>query len=84
MIIIMENGPHYGKEVDENGKFIRWVSDPNKKSYKDECREWIEKAESANNCGIIQSFRKQFDKKGSLSPKQLDVCKKIYEETEFR
>ena len=31
MIIIMENGPHYGKEVDENGKFIRWVSDPNKK-----------------------------------------------------
>lgn len=84
MIIKMENGIHYAKEVDENGKFIRWVSDPNKKSYRDECLEWLEKAESAKNCGIIQSFRNQFDKKHSLSPKQLEICKKIYEEVEFK
>lgn len=81
MIIIMENGPHYAKEVDDKtGKFIKWISDPNKKSYKEECIEWLEKAESMNNNFLIQSFRKQFDKKGNLSPKQLDLCKKIYEE----
>lgn len=84
MIIKMESGMHYGKEVDENGKFIKWVSDPNKKSYKQECLEWLERAEGAKNCRIIQSFRKQFDKRGSLSPKQIEVCKKIYEEVEYK
>ena len=84
MIIKMENGMHWGKEVDENGRFIKWVSDPNKKSYKEECLEWLEKAESAKNSKIVRSFREQFDKRGSLSPKQIDICKKIYEETEFR
>lgn len=84
MIIKMESGMHYAKEVDENGKFIKWVADPNKKPYKEICREWLEKAESANNCHIIQSFRKQYNDKHSLSPKQIEVCKKIYEETEFR
>ena len=80
MIIKMETGMHWGKEVDdETGKFVRWVSDPNKKSYKEECKEWLEKAESADNNYLIQSFRKQFDERGSLSPKQIEVCKEIYE-----
>lgn len=84
MIIKMETGMHWGKEVDdETGKFIRWVSDPSKKPYKDICLEWLEKAESMNNNMFVQSLRKQFDKKHTLSPKQVDACRQIYERAEF-
>lgn len=80
MIILLENSIHYAKEVDENGKFVRFVSNPNKKSYKEECLEWLEKAEKVSDSYILKSFRKQINERHALSPKQLDVCKKIYED----
>ena len=67
---------HYGKEVCKDcGKFIKWVSEPNKLSVKEKCElimPVLEKRANGSKSEFFQSIIKQWHQKGKLSPKQVE------------
>ena len=81
MIIKMDSGIHYAKEVDENGKFIRWLPHPHG-GYKEECRKILEAAEEKSCDSYVYWCREQFNKNGKLYPKSLKRLQELTEEAE--
>lgn len=86
MIIKMDSGIHYAKEVDENGKFIRWLPNPNG-SYKERCKKLLDDVEkmdlNESEEKYFTSFKGQFENKGKLSLKQVAVLENIKEAHTF-
>lgn len=79
-IIKMPEGHiHYAKEVDENGKFIKWLPHPDG-GYKEQCRRILEAAEEKSFDSYVGWCRKQFDKEGKLYPKSLKKLQELIEE----
>lgn len=78
-IIKMESGPHYAKEVDEDGKFIRWLPHPDG-NYKEKCTKLLEEVEEYGCNYFTESCRKFLDEKGFLSKAQVDCLNKILDE----
>lgn len=73
LILCPEGSPHWAKLVDENDKFIQFMSDPTKENYKKECEKKLKIAyEIDATHRMVKSFILQFNKKRFLSTKQMN------------
>jgi hypothetical protein len=80
-VILTPEYVHYGKLVcSECGSFIKWVSDPYKKAYKDICGEMLDECIQHSNNAFIKSCQTFYEKHGALSEKQYYAVKKIHKE----
>ena len=67
---ITPEGHHYGKLTCKDcDRFVKWISDPNVMSHKDKCKSALDKADKSS---FIEKLRRDFERKGTLSPRQLE------------
>lgn len=73
---------HYGKEVCKDcGRFIKWVSKPDKPSYKEECAFMLDRAlKQFPDNSFVSSLSTYFVNNKSLSKKQFEALKRMLEE----
>jgi hypothetical protein len=77
----MTSGPHWGKLIcSDCGKFIKWLSDPEKLNYTERCALLCEIAGDLLDIGFVESVVSQFEEKRFLSNKQYAVLKEICED----
>jgi len=77
--VLTPEGHHYGKLVcTDCDRFVKWISDPNVMSHKDKCKLALSQADKSS---FIEKLRRDFEKKGTLSPRQLECVEENVKKT---
>lgn len=77
-IIVLENGPHWGKEIcSDCGAYRRFVSKPGHRNYADCSADLIKLCEDLLDNKLVESITIQYEEKGFISKKQYAWLMKI-------
>ena len=80
----MGSGPHWAKLIcSDCGKFMKWLSDPEKMPYKERCALLVAICSDLLDIGFVQSVTSQFKRNGFLSNKQYASLKGIAEDNDL-